>query len=141
MSICMYFYLVSYIKWFIGFYHLCYDVDHLVFLILYAKLSCYYDLFVFMVVSFLIQNSIILKIVDNLALLTIVFRSHDLISHIVFVSVMPIDPEKGFHKGTLISCILSVIGQAINNCLILPSLPFLIKMYYPDVIEYCLSLH
>lgn len=54
---------------------------------------------------------------------------------------MPIDPEKGFHMGTLISCILCVVGQAINNCLILPSLPFLIKMYFPDVIECDLSLH
>lgn len=48
---------------------------------------------------------------------------------------MTIDPEKGFHIGTLTSCILSVIAQAMNNCLILPSLPFLVKMYYPDVYE------
>ena len=47
---------------------------------------------------------------------------------------MTVDPENGFHKGTLVSCILSVIAQTVNNFLILPSLPFLIQMYYPDVL-------
>ena len=47
---------------------------------------------------------------------------------------MTVDPESGFHKGTLISCILSVIAQTVNNFLILPSLPFLIQIYYPDVL-------
>lgn len=46
---------------------------------------------------------------------------------------MPIDPEKGLHIGTLLSCLLCIIGQAVVASLILPSLPFLVKMYFPGV--------
>ncbi|KNB46855.1 tansporter, major facilitor subfamily protein [Blastocystis sp. subtype 4] len=46
---------------------------------------------------------------------------------------MTIDPENGFHVGTVLSCIIGVTGQTVYNCLLLPCLPFLIKFYYPDI--------
>lgn len=48
-------------------------------------------------------------------------------------SPMTIDPENGFHVGTVVSCIFGVTGQTVYNCLLLPCLPFMIKYYYPDV--------
>lgn len=46
---------------------------------------------------------------------------------------MPIDVEKGFHKGTLITCTLAITAQSIMNLIILPTLPFMIQMYFPEV--------
>ena len=49
---------------------------------------------------------------------------------------MPIDPEKGFHVGTAVSCILGITGQSIYNCLLLPVLPSMIKLYFPGVYDW-----
>lgn len=54
-------------------------------------------------------------------------------SNIVLRKQMAIDPEKGLHIGTLLSCLLCIVGQAVVASLILPSLPFLVKMYFPGV--------
>ena len=47
---------------------------------------------------------------------------------------MPIDVEKGFHKGTLFTCVLAITAQGIMNNIIISSLPFMIQVYYPDVV-------
>ena len=46
---------------------------------------------------------------------------------------MPIDVEKGFHKGTLLSCVLAITAQSIMNLIILPTMPFMVEYYIPDV--------
>ncbi|KAK8828911.1 hypothetical protein WA538_000914 [Blastocystis sp. DL] len=46
---------------------------------------------------------------------------------------MTFDPEKGFHIGTLLSCIFSTIGQSIFSCFLVPTLPSLIRFYFPDI--------
>ena len=47
---------------------------------------------------------------------------------------MPIDVERGFHKGTLFTCVLAITAQGIMNNIIISSLPFMIQVYYPDVV-------
>ena len=47
---------------------------------------------------------------------------------------MPIDVEKGFHKGTLLSCVLAITAQSIMNLIILPTMPFMVEYYIPDVV-------
>ena len=47
---------------------------------------------------------------------------------------MPIDVEKGFHKGTLITCVLAITAQGIMNNIIISSLPFMVRSYLPDVV-------
>ncbi|CBK23253.2 uncharacterized protein [Blastocystis hominis] len=46
---------------------------------------------------------------------------------------MPIDVEKGFHKGTLFTCVLAITAQSVMNLIILPTMPFMVKYYIPDV--------
>ena len=46
---------------------------------------------------------------------------------------MPIDPEKGFHAGTVVSSVLGILAQSVYACLILPSLPYMIQVYFPGV--------
>ena len=47
---------------------------------------------------------------------------------------MPIDVEKGFHKGTLITCVLAITAQSIMNLIILPTMPFMVQFYLPEVV-------
>ena len=47
---------------------------------------------------------------------------------------MPIDVEKGFHKGTLFTCVLAITAQSVMNLIILPTMPFMVKYYIPNVV-------
>ena len=47
---------------------------------------------------------------------------------------MPIDVEKGFHKGTLLSCVLAITAQSIMTLIILPTMPFMVQFYIPEVV-------
>ena len=46
---------------------------------------------------------------------------------------MGIDPQKGIHWPTMISCTVGLIALNMYTQLIQPNFPFLIKVYFPDV--------
>ena len=46
---------------------------------------------------------------------------------------MGIDPQKGIHWPTMISCTVGLIALNMYTQLIQPNFPFLIKVYFPNV--------
>ena len=48
-------------------------------------------------------------------------------------SKMTLNVEEGFHKGTLISCILISLFWSMFALMLAPNTPYLIRMYLPNV--------
>ena len=48
---------------------------------------------------------------------------------------MTIDPEKGIHIGTATASVLGILAQSIYACFFLPSLPYMIQIYFPGVLQ------
>ena len=48
-------------------------------------------------------------------------------------SSMTLNVEEGFHKGTLISCVLISFFWSMFSMMLAPNTPYLIRMYLPDV--------
>ena len=46
---------------------------------------------------------------------------------------MTLNVEEGFHKGTLISCILISLFWSMFAMMLAPNTPYLIRMYLPNV--------
>ena len=46
---------------------------------------------------------------------------------------MTLNVEEGFHKGTLISCVLISLFGSMFTMMLAPNTPYLIRMYLPDV--------
>lgn len=46
---------------------------------------------------------------------------------------MVYDSKDGFHIGTLLSCTLMAVNWSLFSAMIFPNMPFLVRMYYPDV--------
>ena len=49
---------------------------------------------------------------------------------------MGYDVEKGFHMGTLLSCMLLAFVWSMFGNSIMPNTPFMIRFYIPDVVVY-----
>ena len=48
-------------------------------------------------------------------------------------SKMTLNVEEGFHKGTLISCVLIATFGTMFAMMLAPNTPYLIRMYLPNV--------
>ena len=46
---------------------------------------------------------------------------------------MVYNSKDGFHIGTLLSCTLMSVNWSLFSAMIVPNMPFLVRMYYPDV--------
>ena len=46
---------------------------------------------------------------------------------------MTLNVEEGFHKGTLISCVLISLFGIMFAMMLAPNTPYLIRMYLPNV--------